>query len=204
MNHSMKRRYLAAVLLLGAVINTPAMALGFLDDMIYSVKCAAADDVEACKAQAQQKFEDYNRQRQGAGGSPTPSGTDDSGWQKLPQQCYTVNASGPGNIDYAYASIIDQFGFMTLEEKAAWLKQRAGRMKDDGFKHRAVPGYLYDMRDTVFNYKAPDGKGIVMFAGAKLKKTKAGGTSIDAEYCLVGVEMSYSNAVAESFKNVVR
>ena len=36
MNHSMKRRYLAAVLLLGAVINTPAMALGFLDDMIYS------------------------------------------------------------------------------------------------------------------------------------------------------------------------
>ena len=43
MNHSMKRRYLAAVLLLGAVINTPAMALGFLDDMIYSVKCAAAE-----------------------------------------------------------------------------------------------------------------------------------------------------------------
>ncbi len=196
---------LAALFLLGMLLNSPsALALEFLDDMIYSVKCAGDANVEACKAKAKKDYEDYARKKQnGEIPSSNNIGGERNGWQKEREQCFTVSASGPANVDSSYANVMEQFGFMTQEEASAWLKSRRDRIKDAGYKHRTVPGQLYDMRDTV-SYTAPDGSQIAFFAGAKLKKTRSGGTHIDADYCLIGDQISYSPTVSAAFRKAVQ
>lgn len=201
----MKRNTFAALLSLGVLLNSPpACALEFLDDMIYSVKCAGDANVEACKAKAKKEYEDYARRKQnGEIPSANNMGGERNGWRKEREQCFTVSASGPANVDSSYANVMEKFGFMTQEEATAWLKARRDRIKDDGYKHRTVPGQLYDMRDTV-SYTTPDGRQIAFFAGAKLKRTKSGGSHIDADYCLVGDDISYSSTVNAAFKKAVQ
>lgn len=200
----MKRNTIALALSLGVLLNSPpASALEFLDDMIYSVKCAGVEDVPACKAKAKKDYDDYARKKQNGEIPSANVGGERNAWQKESEQCFTVSASGPGNVDSSYANVMEQFRFMTQEEAAAWLKARRDRIKDEGYKHRTVPGHLYDMRDTV-SYRTPDGRQIAFFAGAKLKRTKSGGTHIDADYCLAGDEISYSSAVSDAFKKAVQ
>lgn len=192
--------------IIGSGLSTPVMAFELLDDMIYSVKCAAAEDVAACKTKAKQAYDDYARTKQaGSGNGPVQvsPGEPSPAWQPPPQQCYTVEASGAASVDGAYATVVDYFGFMTLAEKTAWIKQRGGRAKDDAFKHRAIPGQLYDMTDTV-SFPAANSQRLAMFSSVKLKRSNAGGSSLNAEYCLWGSAIAYSSAIGDVFRNAVK
>lgn len=185
---------LVPMAILGLFASTPLLAANLLDDMIDSVKCAGANDVEACKTKSRKDWEDYQKQKQAGGGAT--NGT-------TPEKCVSVSAVGPANIDAAYAEILDRIAFKTLEQKNDQLKRNRHVVKDDEYRHRAIPGQLYDMCDTVA-FVTADGQRISVFAAAKLKILKTGETSVEARHCVSGGGIEYSDEIAEVFKSAVK
>lgn len=175
MNCSPKTQCLAAVVLLGSVITTPASALGFLDDMIYSVKCAAADNVEACKAQEQQKFDDYTRNKNAGTGTITSTSMMEKQENDSAERCETVKASGPVDIDTVYIRAMRSYHFTALGD-------RHSVHIHSSYKHIQNPGISYDLLDFVKIPGYPNNPSAV--ANLLLYKSESGGTDVEVKYCL--------------------
>lgn len=174
MNSPKNPQCLAAVLLFGSIVATPAMAFGFLDDMIYSAKCAAADDVEVCKAQARQKFEDYTRNKNAATGTITSSSIEKQDNDSV-ERCETVKASGPVDIDTVYIRAMRTYHFTALGD-------RHSVYIHSSYKHIQNPGISYDLLDFVKIPGYPNNPSAV--ANLLLYKSESGGTDIEVKYCL--------------------
>lgn len=155
----------------------PASAQNFLDDMIYSVKCAGADDKDACKAKAKQDFDDYQRRKQQGTGAAAADAA-----PAQDEKCRTVSASGPVDVDTAYARAVDTFGFQPLEEKTHHGQYKV--VVDQGYKHVRTPGALYDLWDHLRLAWPARGKTVTFYGSARLMKNGSG-SLVKARYCLL-------------------
>lgn len=207
MNNFMKLRYLA-VLLTWAAITTPAMAFEFLDDMIYSAKCAAADDVPACKAQAKQNFENYQQKKTGkvigSGANSPEASTGDT--HNYRERCEEASAIGAVDVDTAYNRAMNKYRFQTPEQQA--------RVKHalPGFNHARVPGVRYDISTTIdFPGYSKEARGNVDLTLAKADSGT--GTSMKVRFCQTTSDLApnpnfensaFWNDVSAGFRNLVR
>lgn len=155
----------------------PAWAQNPLDDAIYSIKCLAADDKEACKAKARQAFEDYQKSKQSGGVAATVS----SDGNRI-EKCQDVTAKGPADVDTAYARAISTFHFQTYEEKSH--HGNRSTVVDDGYKHIRTPGAIYEMWDRI-RLDWPARSKTVRFSGSARLAKEGAGSIVTAQYCLV-------------------
>ena len=184
-------------------LSAPALAFDFLDDMIFSAKCAGADDKAQCKAQAKREADEGRERLRGNGASAAQSSAAAQTGERS-NQCHTVRASGKTDIDIAYARGKTRFGFMTLDEKKHYLRHgsRGVMWMDDSFKHTAVRGALYDLNDLVSF--APDGAGPQSFyASLRLMKSERG-TDLEARYCITASQAGMRKALEGAFVALVR
>jgi hypothetical protein len=179
-----------------------AMALGFLDDMIYSVKCSGAEDKDACKAKAKQDFEDYQQRKQG-GGAVTANATSPP---SSPEKCQTVSGNGPTDVDTAYARAVGNFRFQSYEAKTHHGQYKV--VTDSGYKHVRTPGALYDLWDLLRLTWPARNKVVTFYGGAMLSKNGTGST-VTARYCLSPADPEYGDPAFwqfadESFRKLVQ
>lgn len=198
---------LAALFLLGMLLNSPsALALEFLDDMIYSVKCAGDANVEACKAKAKKDYEDYARKKQ----SGEFTGTIDDGGSEqrnkgYQERCEQTDASGPASVDAAYNRAMNKYRFPTPEQYAK------AKYPQPGFNHGRVPGVRYDIATQV---KYPGYADVAMHVDLVLIKSDSGsGSTVRAEYCMATSDkypnpqfhnQAFWKKVASDFRSLVR
>jgi hypothetical protein len=170
------------VSLAGAVLiasTTPALAwnpLGALDDAIFSVKCSAADDKEACKAKAKQEADDYARNKRGEGTSSATAGGGVASTDDFRERCEVAKISGPANVDVAYNRAMDSLEVTTPE-------QLRGAPAHPGYKHTRVPGVRYEFTAGARIPKYEDVRLSIVSLVLKAREG-GGGTNLDAEYCL--------------------
>jgi hypothetical protein len=183
-----------------------ALALGFLDDMIYSVKCSGADDKEACKAKARQDFEDYQQRKQGGAAATGISDDTARSASSGPDVCRTISLRGAINVDTAYINAMKTFNFGTQEELENQQRFRRG-IVNPRFKHVRTPGVMYDMWDFI---DIPGVKGRIRpMTSMRLSKSDKGGTDMDVEYCLgrnaPGVsDPSFWDTADKAFRSVMK
>ena len=208
MNYLSKMRYLTSALLLGVVIASPALASNFLDDMIYSVKCSGADNVDACKAQAKQNFDDYTRKKNaGTAAGPRPNSTEAGtagDTHNYRERCEEVSATGPADVDAAYNRAMNKYHFQTPEQQA--------RVKHalPGFNHARVPGVRYDISTTI-DFPGYGRRGNVDLTLAK--SASGSGTNMNVKFCQTTSDLSpnpyfdssaFWNDVSNDFRNLVQ
>jgi hypothetical protein len=202
----MKRNTIALALSLGVLLNSPsASALEFLDDMIYSVKCAGAEDVPACKAKAKKDYDDYARKKQdGEVIGPVDGGSvqRNQGYQ---ERCEETSASGPANVDVAYNRAMNKYRFPTPEQYAHT------KHPQPGVNHARVPGVRYDIASQV---RYPGYTDVSMHVDLTLIKSESGsGSTLHAEYCMATSDkypnpqfhnQAFWKKVASDFRSLVR
>ena len=191
------------LLLLGAFVS--AAAADVLDGLIFGIKCASADDPEACKERSKREAdESRERLRQGASAPDATSPSRPAGQPAATaEQCHTVKASGKVDIDVAYASGKTRFGFMNLDEKKHFIKHSGGRVLrlDDGFRHTAVQGTLYDLWDHV-SIEPPHGQRLWFTARLRLMKAERG-TDLEARYCVQPSDAGMTGYLEQAFAELV-
>lgn len=188
------------LLLLGAFVS--AAEADFLDGLIFGIKCASADDPEACKARSKREAdESQERLRQGTS-APDATGASSPAAQArtAAEQCHTVKVSGKVDIDVAYVRGKTRFGFMNLEEKKRFTEGSYRRM-DDGFRHTAVQGALYDLWDHV-SIEPPHGQRVWFTAGLRLMKAERG-TDLEARYCVQPSDAGMTGYLEQAFAELV-
>src|SRR5574343_1696741 len=106
--------------IIGSGLSTPVMDFELLDDMIYSVKCAAAEDVAACKTKAKQEYDDYAQRKLGASGNTTNGSApiDNSYNINYRERCEEARVVGPTSVDAAYNRAMNKFRLTSPEELA--------------------------------------------------------------------------------------
>lgn len=200
------RSFAASVALSAALgLCGPAHAQNFLDDMIYSVKCAGAEDKEACKAKARQDVEDYQARKQGAA-APTAQTASAAQSSSNEDRCEKLTTSGPADVDAAYIRAMKTFHFTTQEQMDLKAKNSAIFIVNQRYKHVRTPGVMYDMWDFV---DVPGYQGVRPVAGLLLSKSTKGGTDLEVEYCVGGANPIAGNsafwaAADKAFRSLVK
>lgn len=185
------------------VVASPVSALDFLDDMIYSVKCAGASDVPACKAKAKQDYEDYARKKRNGEIVVADDADPEQRNTGYKERCEQTNASGPANVDVAYNRAMNKYRFQTPEQHAKV------KFALPGFNHARVPGVRYDIA-TAISY--PGYKNVKLHVDLVLEKRGAG-SSVRVEYCMATSDKyptpqfhdkAFWRKVASDFRGLVR
>ena len=194
-------RRIAIAFVLCSALSGAAKA-DLLDGLIFGIKCAGSDDPEECKARSKREAdESRERLRRGASAPDAagPSGSANNRGERA-DQCHTVKASGNADIDIAYARGKTRFGFMNLDEKKRFTEGSYRRM-DDGFKHTAVQGTLYDMWDHV-SIEPPGEQRLWFTANLRLMKAERG-TDLEARYCIQPSDSDMTAYLDKAFVELV-
>jgi len=201
----MKRNTVALALSLGMLMLSPP-ASAFLDDMIYSVKCAGAEDVPACKAKAKKDYDDYARKKQNGEVIGAVDGGSVQRNQGYQERCEETSASGPANVDVAYNRAMNKYRFQTPEQHAKV------KFALPGFNHARVPGVRYDISSTV-DYPGHPEVGYFHVDLTLTKSESGSGTAMQAKYCMATSDkypnphfgnQAFWNKTASTLRGLVR
>lgn len=188
--NSRSHKVIVLSFLLGS--SSAAMAVDFLDNMIWSAKCSGSSNPEQCKESAKREYEDM-RKRQAAGGNVTP-GSKGTVVASNRRTCRNLSKHGDVDVDVAYARAMKKFGFMTENQR----REIQNGMLQDDFRHEVVPGARYVLADLV---------GLNSFefwSRVELSKAPQGKTDLDARYCVPeGTPAKTTNEIETALNGLV-
>lgn len=186
-----KVRLSAIVVTLVGLSGCATNPLEVLDSAIFEVKCAGADDKEACIEQSRIEADAAQRRSAARAKAAGVSSGDDCTW-------HNYSTSGRTNVDVAYARARSRHGWRTYNERT---KNGNDEWIDTNFIHTASPGAMYNMRDYAY-FQSSKGS-LHIWARLTLTRTNTG-TDLSAALCLDPDETAYVATLDKQLRAIVK